>query len=304
MKVVYSEGYFLKLGDHVFPAVKYRRVKERLLEQGVVTAADILEPDPATDEEILLVHTPSYFGKLKTGSFSPVDVMRHEVPYSHELVDAFVLGAGGTIRAGRLALEERIGANLGGGFHHAFPEHGEGFCLINDVAVAIRRLQKDRKIERAMVVDCDVHQGNGTAAIFRKDPEVFTLSIHQANNYPSWKPPSNLDINLEDGVGDREYLDRLGEGLASSLEKFQPDLLMYVAGADPYAEDQLGGLRLTLQGLEERDRLVLAAARDRRISACITLAGGYAAQVEDTVTIHANTIRVAKDLFRSGSVSV
>lgn len=299
MKIVYSDGYFLKLGDHVFPAVKYRRVKERLIELGVIAPDDLIEPKPATEEEILLVHAPSYVGKLRTGLFSPLEAMRLEVPYSPELVEAFFLAAGGTIRAGRLALEERIGVNLGGGFHHAFPEHGEGFCLVHDVAVAIRCLQKDRSIATAMVVDCDVHHGNGTAAIFRKDDSVLTLSIHQANNYPAWKPPSDIDIDLADGTGDREYLDRLRQALESGLGRFRPDMIFYVAGADPYAGDQLGGLGLTLAGLEERDRLVLGAARERKVPVCITLAGGYAAQVEDTVTIHVNTVRMARQFLEA-----
>lgn len=299
MKVVYSDGYFLKLGDHVFPAVKYLRVKDRLLEEKIIEPSELMTPAPATDVDVLLVHTPSYVNKLKSGSFSHIEAMRLEVPYSRELVDAFYLGAGGSILAGRLALEERAAVNLGGGFHHAYPEHGEGFCLVHDVAVAVRRLQKDRKIVRAMVVDCDVHQGNGTAAIFRGDPDVFTLSIHQASNYPAWKPPSDLDINLEDGVGDAEYLDRLGKGLSASLEKFTPEVLFYLAGADPYAGDQLGGLSLTVEGLLRRDRLVLSAACERKIPVCITLAGGYAVNVEDTVTIHANTVRVMKELLGS-----
>ena len=299
MKVVYSDGYFLKLGDHVFPAVKYLRVKDRLLEEKILSPSDLVAPAPATDEDVLLVHTHSYVNKLRTGSFSHIEAMRLEVPYSRELVDAFYLGAGGSILAGRLALEERAAVNLGGGFHHAYPEHGEGFCLVHDVAVAVRRLQKDRKIVRAMVVDCDVHQGNGTAAIFRRDPDVFTLSIHQVSNYPAWKPPSDLDINLEDGAGDAEYLDRLGKGLSASLEKFTPEVLFYLAGADPYAGDQLGGLSLTVEGLLRRDRLVLSAACERQIPVCITLAGGYAVNVEDTVTIHANTVRVTKELLGS-----
>jgi acetoin utilization deacetylase AcuC-like enzyme len=296
LKVIYSEGYFLQLGDHVFPAVKYRRIKERLLEEKIISPSDLAEPGPAGDEDLLLVHTPSYLQKLKTGSFSPVEAMRQEVPYSRELAEAFRLAAGGSILAGRLALEERAAVNLGGGFHHAFPEHGEGFCLIHDVAVAIRRLQKDRRIQKAMVVDCDVHQGNGTAAIFRKDPDVFTFSIHQANNYPAWKPASDLDIDLPDGVGDEEYLGRLAAGLDASLAKLAPDILFYVAGADPYAEDQLGGLKLTIDGLLRRDRLVLTAARERKIPVCITLAGGYARNVDDTVTIHANTVRAALEI--------
>jgi acetoin utilization deacetylase AcuC-like enzyme len=301
VKVVYSDGYLLKLGEHVFPAIKYRRVKERLLEEKVIREADLVVPEPATDQDLLLVHTPSYVQKLKSGAFSPVEVMRMEVPYSRELAEAFFLAAGGSIAAGRLALEEKVAANLGGGFHHAFPEHGEGFCLVNDVAVAIRRLQKDRTVGRAMVVDCDVHHGNGTAAIFMKDPEVFTFSIHQANNYPAWKPPGDLDINLADGVEDAEYLRRLEEGLSDSLGRFTPELLFYVAGADPYTEDQLGGLKVSREGLAQRDRLVLAAARDRRIPVCITLAGGYAVRVEDTVEIHVTTIRAAQELLGASS---
>ena len=295
-RVVYSDGYFLNLGEHVFPAVKYREVKERLLAEGVVRAEDLVAPPPAADAELLLVHTPSYIHKLKTGSFSYIEAMRLEVPYSRELADAFILAAGGSILAARIALEERVGINLGGGFHHAFPEHGEGFCLVHDVAVAIRKMQKERKIGRAMVVDCDVHHGNGTAAIFRKDADVFTFSIHQLNNYPAWKPPGNLDIDLADGVGDEEYLDRLGKGLEGALAAFTPEMLFYVAGADPYREDQLGGLALSLEGLAERDRRVLTAARKRRIPVQVTLAGGYARRVEDTVAIHAATVRLAKEI--------
>jgi len=299
MKVVYSDGYFLKLGEHVFPAVKYRRIKERLLEQKIISERDLVEPAKAADEDLMLVHTPSYIHKLKAGSFSPVEVMRHEVPYSRELVDAFILAAGGSILAARLALEEGIAVNLGGGFHHAFPDHGEGFCLLHDVAVAIRRMQKDRKIARALVVDCDVHQGNGTAAIFRNDGSVFTFSIHQLSNYPAWKPASDLDVDLPDGVGDAEYLKRLGDGLSQCFERVQPDLVFYVAGADPYKEDQLGGLALTLEGLQRRDRLVLGAARERKLPTHVTLAGGYAANVEDTVTIHANTVLTARDVYQA-----
>jgi acetoin utilization deacetylase AcuC-like enzyme len=297
VKVVYSDGYFLKLGDHVFPAVKYRRVKERLLEEKIIEPSDLLEPAPATDEDLLLVHTPSYLQKLKMGTFSPVEVMRHEVPYSRELVDAFVLAAGGSILAARLAVEEGVAVNLGGGFHHAFPDHGEGFCLIHDVAVAIRRMQKERKLRRAMVVDCDVHQGNGTAAIFKKDPDVFTLSLHQFNNYPQWKPESSLDVDLADGIQDAEYLDKLSEALDAALRQLVPDMLFYVAGADPYQEDQLGGLHLSLEGLVKRDQLVLRTFRQRKIPAHVTLAGGYAVKVEDTVTIHANTVRSAREIY-------
>jgi acetoin utilization deacetylase AcuC-like enzyme len=218
-----------------------------------------------------------------------------EVPYSPELIRAVWLCAGGSILAGRLAREAGACVNVGGGFHHAFPDHGEGFCVLHDVAIAIRCLQKDRTIERAMTVDCDVHQGNGTAYIFRRDPSVFTLSIHQANNYPYPKPPSSLDINLEDGADDEDYLGALQGGLDKALAEFQPNLILYLAGADPYSEDQLGGLRLTLEGLEKRDRLVFQKARAKNIPVAVTLAGGYARHVEDTVLIHINTIRVARE---------
>src|SRR5439155_11683858 len=244
-RLIYSDDYYLPIGAHVFPAEKYRLVHRRLLDTKIAEPADFLIPQPASDQDIVLVHKPEYVNKLKNGTLSPLEEMQMEIPYSPELVRAFWLSAGGSILATQKALQDRVAFNIGGGFHHAFPDHGEGFCLIHDVAVAIRKMQKERKIVRAMVVDCDVHQGNGTAAIFRKDPEVFTLSIHQSNNYPAWKPAGALDIDLVDGVEDAEYLEKLQEGLESSLRRFAPDLLFYVAGADPYEEDQLGGLRLT-----------------------------------------------------------
>ena len=241
--------------------------------------------------------TPSGWRKLRNGTLSYQDILRLEIPYSRQMVEAFWLAAGGTMLAARQALEDGVGFNVGGGFHHAFPDHGEGFCAINDIAVAIRRLQRDGAIQRAMVVDCDVHHGNGTAAIFAGDPSVFTLSIHQFNNYPTEKPPSSLDIHLADGIGDAEYLHRLGNGYRAALAMFQPGLVLYVAGADPYMEDQLGGLSLTFEGLMERDRLVIRTALTQGIPVAIVLAGGYAQSVEDTVTIHANTAEVARDVL-------
>ena len=295
MKIVYSDQYDLNLGDHVFPSVKYKLTKERLLHDGVAKAEDFVEPEPVSDEDVALVHHREYIRKLKTGTLSHVEILRLEIPYSPELVRAVWMSAGGSILAGRLALEDGAGVNLGGGFHHAFADHGEGFCVLHDVAIAIRRLQKDRAIERAMTVDCDVHDGNGTADIFAADATVYTLSIHQLNNYPVPKPPSNLDINLADGVEDEEYLAELEHGLDHALREFQPDILYYVAGADPYREDQLGGLKLTLHGLEQRDRLVFRKARAKSIPVVVTLAGGYARHVEDTVRIHATTVRVAME---------
>ncbi len=327
-KLVYSDAYYLPIGNHVFPAEKYRRVHDRLIATGVAGPADFLEPEPASDQDILLVHKPEYVQKLKTGTLSPREEMEIEIPYSRDLVEAFWLAAGGSILAARHALTDKISVSIGGGFHHAFPDHGEGFCMIHDVAVAIRRLQRDDKIRTAMTVDCDVHQGNGTAAIFAgtrtassllpsvsgatlQHPQgniggkmreahagdVFTISLHQHNNYPMWKPPSSIDVDLADGVGDNDYLAWLDNALSSGLRQFEPDLICYIAGADPYQEDQLGGLNLTIDGLKKRDELVFRVARARDIPVMVTYAGGYAQDVEDTVTIHSNTVIAAKEAF-------
>ncbi|MGD0457859.1 MAG: histone deacetylase [Terriglobia bacterium] len=298
MKLVYSDRYDLNLGSHVFPSIKYRLVKEKLLREHIAEPGDFVEPPPASDDDIALVHHREYLRRLQAGKLSYLEVLRLEIPYSPELVQAVWLCTGGSILAGRLALEDGVGVNVGGGFHHAYPDHGEGFCVLNDFAVAIRRLQKDKTIEQAMTVDCDVHQGNGTAAIFGGDHTVFTLSIHQENNYPYPKPPSSLDINLRDGVGDEEYLRELTQGLDRALAEFRPDLIFYLAGADPYRDDQLGGLKLSLEGLEKRDRLVFEKARQKNIPVAVTLAGGYARQLEDTIQIHSNTIRVAKEFAK------
>jgi acetoin utilization deacetylase AcuC-like enzyme len=298
LKLVYSDRYDLNLGNHVFPSIKYRLVKEKVLREHIVEPGDFVEPAPASDDDIALVHHREYLRKLQTGKLSYLEVLRLEIPYSPELIRAVWLCAGGSILAGRLALEDGVAVNVGGGFHHAYPDHGEGFCVLNDFAVAIRSLQKGRTIERAMTVDCDVHQGNGTAAIFGGDHTVFTLSIHQENNYPYPKPPSSLDINLDDRVGDEEYLRELAQGLDRALAEFSPDLIFYVAGADPYREDQLGGLKLSLEGLEKRDRLVFEKARAKNIPVAVVLAGGYARRLDDTIEIHANTIRVAKEFAK------
>lgn len=293
-KLVYHEGYDLNLGAHVFPSQKYRLVFEKLIADGIASQEDFLRPEPAGDADILRVHTAEWVKKLKTATLSLSDIMKLEVPYSPELVEAFWLAAGGTILAAKAAAKDGFGSNLGGGFHHAYPGHGEGFCAIHDVAVAIRSLQADGSIRKAMVVDTDVHQGNGTAAIFAKDPSVFTLSIHQENNYPAHKPPSTLDLDLEDGVGDEEYLGALLPAVRKSLADFEPDMLFYVGGADPYSEDQLGGLALTLEGLRIRDASVFEEARQRKVPVATTFAGGYAMRVEDTVRIHVNTVLAAK----------
>jgi len=309
-KLIYSDGYDLNLGAHVFPSQKFKWIREKCLADGLADASDFLAPEPAPDEDVLRVHTAEWVGKLKSGRLAAWEEARLEVPYSPQLVRAFWLSAGGSTLAARRALADGCAANLGGGFHHAFPDHGEGFCAINDVAVALRRLQADGAIQTAMVVDLDVHHGNGTAAIFAGDASVFTLSIHQQNNYPHPKPPSDLDVGLDDFTDDATYLRLLDDALEKAFSAFgkshgsrvagresRPDLLFYLAGADPFVEDQLGGLALTKEGLAERDRRVLAAARERAIPIAITFAGGYARRVTDTIEIHVSTIRTAKKGF-------
>jgi acetoin utilization deacetylase AcuC-like enzyme len=320
-KLIYSNDYYLPIGAHVFPAEKYRRIHERLLETKVADKSDFVTPQPASDQDILLVHTPSYVQKLKTATLSPQEELQLEVPFSPELVRAFWLAAGGSILAAQHALQDGVAVNIGGGFHHAFSDHGEGFCMIHDVAVAIRRMQRDNKIRTAMTVDCDVHQGNGTAAIFAgtripSDPlpsqhhstprvrnahagDVFTISLHQHNNYPQSKPPSSIDVDLPDGIGDDDYLSWLDNAVSSGLRQFEPELICYIAGADPYKEDQLGGLSLTLEGLKRRDELVFRVAKARGIPVMVTYAGGYARNVEDTVSIHCNTVTAAAEVFQA-----
>ena len=305
-KLVYHKGYDLNLGEHVFPSQKFRLIAELLLRDGIAAKDDFLMPNPASDEDILRVHTADWVRKLKTGTLTASEEMRLEVPYSSELVEAFWLAAGGTILAAQSALRDGFGCNLGGGFHHAYPDHGEGFCAIHDVAVGVRRLQANGAIRKALIVDTDVHHGNGTAAIFRGDANVFTLSIHQENNYPAHKPSSTVDLNMEDRADDDEYLAALIPAVQSALDEFRPDMVFYVGGADPYCEDQLGGLSLTKQGLMLRDRKVFEESRKRGIPVATTLAGGYARRVEDTVRIHVNTILAAREVaavFSSASAA-
>ncbi len=297
--LVYHEHYDLNLGHHVFPSEKFRLIHDRLLADKFAGPEDFLRPEPALDADLMLVHERGWVQRLKTGTLSYEEILQLEIPYSPEMVRGFWLAAGGTTLAARMALEQGVSYNVGGGFHHAYPDHGEGFCAINDIAVAIRKLQQENKITRAMVVDCDNHHGNGTAAIFAKDPSVFTLSIHQYNNYPAYKPPSSVDVHLSDGVGDEEYLERLGAAYRFPIHGFHPELVIYVAGADPYREDQLGGLDLTLEGLKRRDALVMETALREGAAVAIVLAGGYAINVQDTITIHSNTAKAAKEALEA-----
>jgi acetoin utilization deacetylase AcuC-like enzyme len=295
-KLVYHNGYDLNLGEHVFPSQKFHLIAETLVREKIAAGGDFLTPDPAADEDMLRVHTAEWVQKLKTGTLSASEIMKLEIPFSREAVEACWLAAGGSILAGQAALRDGFGCNLGGGFHHAYPGHGEGFCAIHDVAVAIRRLQFDGAIQKAMVVDTDVHQGNGTAAIFAEDESVFTLSIHQENNYPAYKPPSDIDLEMADRVEDDEYLGALIPAVEAALDEFQPEILFYVGGADPFCEDQLGGLMLTKKGLKTRDKRVFEEARRRGIPEATALAGGYARQLEDTIRIHVNTIVAAGEV--------
>jgi acetoin utilization deacetylase AcuC-like enzyme len=295
LKVFYSPRYEVSLADHVWPTSKYRLIAEHLRAQDPSnrapdrSVADLTESVEASWEDLALVHTPEYLEKLRTSTLSPEEIATLELPWVPELAGAFRLMVGGTCGAAAAALDDRLAAHLGGGLHHAFANHGEGFCPMNDVAVAIRVLQRDRRIRRAAIVDLDVHHGNGTAMIFARDESVFTFSIHQQHNYPFFKPAGDLDIGLEDGARDDRYLYALADALPRVIES-RPDLIVYLAGADPFEHDRLGGLKLTKTGLAERDRLVLDAARAAALPLVTVLAGGYAEDVRDTVEIHVDTI--------------
>jgi len=298
IKLVYSEKYRVDIGAHVFPTEKYRLVKKRLIREGLFKEEDFVPPPMPDEKDILSVHTEEYLNKLKHGKLSMMEILTLELPYSQELVEASFLCVGGTILACKNAIETGLGIHIGGGFHHAFPDHGEGFCVLNDVACGIRHLQGVGKIVKAMVIDCDLHHGNGTAYIFRNERNVFTFSIHQENNYPAIKPPSDLDIGLRDGATDEEYLEKLRENIPRIIDSSRPELILYVAGADPYEKDQIGGLSLTMEGLKRRDELVIGWATDSKVPISIVLAGGYAYEVSDTVSIHCNTIRTAVNICR------
>jgi acetoin utilization deacetylase AcuC-like enzyme len=310
--IVFSARYHIDIGLHVFPTDKYRRVHDRLIETGVCRASEVVEPDPASWDDLALVHTTDYLDKLRTGAMAIQDIAQLELPWSPPMVEGFRLMVGGTIRAAchacgaevgskklaagstdeaKVGKAERVAVHIGGGLHHAFPNHGEGFCPFNDVAVAVRVLQR-RGLERAAIVDLDVHHGNGTAFIFESDPRVFTFSMHQQHNYPMWKPRGSLDIGLADGAHDATYLAAL-EGALPAVMAHAPDCVFYLAGADPFEDDQLGGLRLSKDGLRARDRLVFDAVRHASTPLVVVLAGGYARRIEDTVAIHAATVEEA-----------
>jgi acetoin utilization deacetylase AcuC-like enzyme len=287
LRVFFSPQYEVTLPGHVWPTSKYRLIKEQLSRPDVT----LVVPPMASWDDLGLVHTPEYLAKLRDNTLTPDEIATLELPWRPEFADAFRLMVGGTVAAVAVAIEEGRAAHLGGGLHHAFAAHGEGFCPLNDVAVAIRVLQRNRHVARAAVVDLDVHHGNGTAMIFDGDPSVFTFSIHQQHNYPVFKPRSDLDVGLEDGADDERYLAALRAALPRVMAT-TPEIVVYLAGADPFEGDQLGGLRLTKGGLRERDRLVVEASRRAGAAIAVVLAGGYAADVRDTVDIHVGTMKV------------
>jgi len=284
---VHSLRYEVDIGPHVFPVAKYRLVRERLIARGLASAADFAEPEMPSTEELTRVHEPAYLEDLRRLRVT-ARTASSELPLTREIVEAFTLAAGGTLLAARRALETGAALHIGGGLHHAFRDRAEGFCYVNDVAVAARALLAEGRIERAAVIDLDVHQGNGTARIFAEEPAVFTFSVHQENNYPV-KERSDRDVGLDDGAGDDEYLAVLEREVPPILDRHRPEIAFYLAGADPYERDQLGGLALTLAGLRERDRRILAWCRERGVPVCVVLAGGYAQLESDTVAIHAAT---------------
>lgn len=295
MPFVYSPRYYADIGYHVFPITKYRLVYEKLKNEARIPDKEFYEPEPATEAELSLVHTREYLDDLKNCRWTP-RTYYSELPISSEIIELFILAAGGTILAGRLAWQFNWAVHLCGGFHHAFADKAEGFCYINDLAVAVRVLQKEGLVKRVAIIDCDLHQGNGTAVIFQNDPSVFTFSIHQRDLYPI-KEKSDLDIHLPNGVTDEEYLEHLRNHLPGIFQKFKPEIVLYQAGADPYLEDQLGSLKLTIEGLKQRDTYIFNLCKQNHVQVAVTLGGGYAFNTDDTVQIHYNTCILAREIF-------
>lgn len=296
-RVFYSPYYFAEIGEgHVFPIKKFELVRERLIAEGTLRADEIAEPEPAAVDDLLLVHTEDYITRLIAGELTAKEIRKLGLPWSESLVRRSLHAISGSINAARHSLVDGVSSNLAGGTHHAYPDRGEGFCVLNDVAVAIRVLQRDGLAKRFLIIDCDVHQGNGTAFIFKDSTEVFTFSMHGAKNYPLFKETSTLDIELDDKTSDDEFLQTLSEVLPRVITH-DPDLIFYLAGADPYENDKLGRLSLSKDGLRKRDEMVLDFAKSYGVPIVTTLSGGYAEDISDTVEIHCNTIRAVKSIF-------
>ncbi len=293
----YSPYYFAEIGEgHVFPIRKFELVRDVLVEEGTLLPEEIVEPEAARVDDLLLVHTEDYITRLTGGTLTAKEIRKLGLPWSESLVRRSLHAISGTINASRSALRDSVSSNLAGGTHHAYPDRGEGFCVLNDVAVAIRVLQREGLAKRFLIVDCDVHQGNGTAFIFKNSPEVFTFSMHGAKNYPLFKEESTLDIELADKTSDAEFLETLGEALTRVITH-DPDLIFYLAGADPYEKDKLGRLGMSIGGLRKRDEMVLALAKSHAVPIVTTMSGGYAMDIADTVEIHCNTIRAVKKVY-------
>jgi acetoin utilization deacetylase AcuC-like enzyme len=284
---------------HRFPIAKYALLRQRVIDEGIVSADQVHDPTPAARDDLLLVHAPDYVDRFTAGALTRDEERRLGFPWSEALVERSYRAAGGTLDAAARALDDGVAMNLAGGTHHAFPSHGEGFCVFNDVAVAVRVLQREGRIERAAIVDLDVHQGNGTNEVFAGDDRVFTFSMHGRKNYPFHKVPGSLDVELDDRTGDDEYLELLADSLPRVLHQAKPDLVVYLAGADPYAGDRLGRLALSFDGLARRDAFVLNQCREVGLPVAVTIAGGYAEPIADTVAIHATTARIAASFARS-----
>ena len=298
MRLFYTDVFVLPLpAGHRFPMEKYSRLREVLLASGEFSPADFHLPHAASDDELARAHDPAYIHAVSHGQLDSTAQKQIGFPWSAGMVERSRRSAGATICACRTALADGVAANLAGGTHHAFADHGEGFCVFNDAAVAARAMQAEGRAERVLIVDCDVHQGNGTASILRGDESIFTFSIHGARNFPFDKEQSDLDIELPDGCADAAYLIHLEHGLDTSFDLARPDLVIYLAGADPYCDDRLGRLGLSFAGLADRDRLVFEKCRANKAPVAIAMAGGYARQIEDTVSIHRQTILLAKSIL-------
>jgi acetoin utilization deacetylase AcuC-like enzyme len=300
LKIFYTDSFAIALPkDHRFPISKYALLRKRLIDSSLVKPQDLYIPRAATAAEITRVHDPDYLRRVQNGELTAREVRRIGLPWSPGLVERARRSAGATVETCFAALEDRVAVHLGGGTHHAFSEQGQGYCIFNDGAIAARALQAETHIQRVLILDCDVHQGNGTAAILRNDPSVFTFSIHGKNNFPYHKEKSDLDIALDDGAGDPIYLDALQKGLTESLRRAKAELVIYLAGADPYADDRFGRLALSKEGLAERDSMVFQYCHEAGLQVAVTMAGGYAPNIEDTVDIHFKTVRIAADFQES-----
>lgn len=298
MRCYYSDTFVLPLPDaHQFPMTKYRLLREHLLNSGVVASEEMQLPPAATDTQLMRVHCPHYIQRIQEGTLSRDELRRIGFPWSPQMIERSRRSTGATIAASYHALLHRFSANLAGGTHHAFYDAGQGYCLFNDAVVAARELQASGRVRQVAIIDCDVHQGNGTAALVENDPSIFSFSIHCQRNFPLQKQKSDLDIGVERGITDEPYLQQLSVGLNMLFERFSPDLIIYLAGADPFENDRLGRLKLTLQGLRQRDELVFQQAASRQLPIAVAMAGGYSPRVEEIVEIHAQTIRVGAEMM-------